>query len=135
MRHGYVFLITVLLVGAIATIVVTSLLFIAVNNSRTTLILQQSALSHSYATSCAELALRSIRLDGGYGGNETVTMPRGNCKIFAVSVSGDDGRSVCVEGVSGATKRRMEVLLSSVLPSVVVTSWQEVPVITQCPTS
>lgn len=135
MRNGYVFLATVLLVGAIATAVVTSLLFIAVNGSRTTLVLQQSSLSHSYAMTCAEIALRSMRSNGSYAGSETVTMANGTCTVYAISATGDDGRVVCVEGTSGATKRRMEIVLSSLIPSVAITSWQEVPQITLCPTS
>jgi hypothetical protein len=134
-RGGYVFLITVLLVGAIAIAVVTSLLFLATNTARSALTLQQSSLSHSYAVSCAELALRSLRTSANYAGDETVSMPHGTCKIYDVQGSGYENLAVCVEGVSGSTTRRMELTVASVLPSVSVSSWQEVPVITLCPTT
>lgn len=134
-RPGYVFLITVLLVGGIATAVVTSLLFIAVNSGRSALTLQQSSAAYSYAMSCAEIALRNLRIDGAYAGNETVAMPLGNCHIYAVGGSGNEDRVICTEGTSGTVERRMEVEINVIIPSILLKSWREVPAIELCPTS
>lgn len=131
-RQGYVFLVTVLIIGIVAVLIVSSLLFIATNAARTGLTLETSGRALNFASTCMESALLSLHTDGAYAGNETQTFTYGSCRVLAVGGSGNGQRTICTEGLSGSTTRRLEVTISRIIPSIRVVSWQEVPSFTLC---
>lgn len=131
-RPGYAFLVTVLIIGAVSTAVVTSLLLLATSSVKSTLSLQQSAGAFSYARTCAERAIRSMRADGNYGGNETVSFSDGSCRVLTVGGIGNGQRTLCTEGTVGGVTRRVEIVLGQLLPSASVLLWREVADFTLC---
>lgn len=134
-RGGYVFLVTVLIVGAVATTVVSSFLLLATTSMRTTLLFEQSAQALASAQTCIERALRELRLDGGYAGNVVSSLSSSSCRILPIAGEGNEDRSVCTEGRSGSAVRRLEVMISDILPSTSISSWREVPAFTLCPST
>ncbi|HAI97960.1 TPA: hypothetical protein DCL30_00250 [Candidatus Peribacteria bacterium] len=131
-RCGYVFLLSVLFVGVIAVAITATMLmlgWLAIANSQ---IMQQSSKALTLAETCAEHALLQLYEDNTYDGLESVTNSDGICAILRVGGAGNENRTVCIEGTSGASTRRLEIVLQRLLPSVLVYSWQEVKVFTSC---
>ena len=129
---GYIFLLSVLVVGAISLAITTSVLLLSTSAARTGLSLRNSTESLALAQACAEHALLALRSDSGYVGNETLAIGNGTCEILSVGGTGNENRTVCTEGVRGDTARRLEILIIRLLPRVTITSWQEVTDFVSC---
>lgn len=132
LQGGYAFLIAVIVIGAIALAVTGSLLLLSVSAGRNALTVERSARAFSFARTCAEHALLKLSEGTGYIGNEDLVYPEGSCSILTVGGSGNENRTLCVEGEAGGVVRRIEILLQRVLPSVRVYSTREVDIFTSC---
>jgi|CXWL01.1.fsa_nt_gi hypothetical protein len=132
-RPGYIFLVTVLMIGAIASTTLLSLLLLGWAAEQNGYLQVQSQQAFEYAETCAERAIRSVRLDPTYVGDETFTFGASNCTIHLIGGTGNIDRSICVESLSGRVVRRMEIDIARLFPSVVVRSWQEVTAFSLCP--
>ena len=131
-RKGYIFLISVLFVSAVAVSVLGSYLLLSIASLENGVTFQASNQALENAQTCAERGLMSLFLDSGYTGNETVSLSNGSCEILTPGGFGNDNRTLCVEGLSGAHTRRVEIVLERLLPSIQVYSWAEVATITSC---
>lgn len=131
-RKGYVFLISVLFVSAVAVSVLGSYLLLSIAALENGVTFQASTQALENAQTCAERGLMSLFLDSGYTGTQTFTLTDGTCSILQPGGFGNDNRTLCLEGVSGAHTRRIEIVLERLLPSIQVYSWQEVATITSC---
>ena len=131
-RPGYIFLISILMIGVVAMAAMTSLLLISIGIARSGLALQQSVQASALAHTCAERALLSLWKDSGYSGNEALVFAEGECDVLRTNGTGNENRSVCIEGRTGETVRRFEILIGRVLPSIQITSWREVDNFTAC---
>jgi hypothetical protein len=104
---GYVFLVGVLVIGAIAAATTMSLLLLgwaAEQNGRT---IEESARAVEIARACAERTLRTLRSNLAYAGNETLSLYGGQCVIRPINGSGNEQRIVCIEGRYGVVYRRL----------------------------
>lgn len=131
-RKGYIFLISVLFVSAIAVSVLGSYLLLSIASMENGITLQASMQALENAHACAERGLMNLFLDSAYAGQETVTLTDGNCYILQPGGFGNEDRTICVEGIYGTHARRMEIVIERVLPSIQVYSWQEVASISSC---
>lgn len=131
-RPGYVFLISILFVSAIVLSAIGSYTLISIGSLQNGITFQASAQALENAHTCAESGLMQLFLDNGYTGNESVTLDEGSCEILQPGGYGNESRTLCVEGMSGDHTRRMEIVISRLLPSIQVFSWQEVATITAC---
>ncbi|MDO8468651.1 MAG: hypothetical protein Q7S29_02730 [Candidatus Peribacter sp.] len=131
-RGGYIFLLSIIMVGAVAVATLSSLLMIGVGSMQIGFTVRQSEQARSLAQTCAERALRSLWEDTAYAGTEELSFVEGQCDILRVGGSGNENRSVCAEGRVGSTVRRYEILLERVLPSIQVSAWREVDQFTAC---
>ena len=131
-RSGYVYLISVLFVSAIAVSALGSYLLLSIASLENGITFEASSQALENAQTCAEQALMELFLDSGYTGGQTVTLSNGTCDILQPGGFGNTNRTLCTEGISGAHTRRIEIVLSQLLPSIQVYSWQEVASITAC---
>jgi hypothetical protein len=132
-HKGYVFLVTVLMVGAIASATLLSLLLLgwaAMQNGALSMYSQQAL---EYANTCAERSLRSLRLDPTYNGEKRFWFGPDSCYTRLIGGAGNYNRTLCTEGVSFNVTRRLEIKIKRLYPTVQIESWQEVPAFTQCP--
>lgn len=133
-RPAYIFLITVLVVGAIASASATSLVILGIARQQTSLTAIQSAQALEFARTCGERAVLSLRANLAYDGGGTVTFPEGSCTIQHLGGFGNDERGICTIGRAGNAVRRLEMNVLRVLPTTAVTSWDEVTAFTRlCP--
>jgi|GEM_PF-1411053 len=131
-RSGYIFLFSVIMIGAISLATLGSLLLIGIGSLQIGATVEQSEQARSLAQTCTERALRSLWEDATYVGNENIPLPEGECDILPVGGSGNENRAVCTEGRVGFTVRRYEILLKRILPSTQVYSWREVEQFAAC---
>lgn len=131
-RDGYAFLVTVLVVGVMATATATSLMLLGWAAEQNGLLVQRSGQAEQYAKGCMERALRSIRVDPSYAGGETVSFARGSCVILPVSGDGVNDRRVCVEGFSGNATKRFQLRAYQIFPAMKISSFEEVSDFTLC---
>ncbi len=125
-RPAYIFLITVLVIGAIASASATSLILLGIARQESSLTALRSAQAMEFARTCAERALRSLRADLSYDGGQTVSFPEGSCIIRHLNGGGNEGRAICTQGQSDTTIHRLEISIARVLPATQITSWKEV---------
>lgn len=132
-RPGYVFLVTVLVIGVIATVTATSLMLLGWAAEQNGLLVSQSAQAFEYAQTCSERALKNLRDDPAYAGSGTIQFDSGSCTIHAIGGQGNDERTICSEGASGGNIRRLEIRITRLYPSILVRSWREVGSFSICP--
>ncbi len=131
-RSGYILLITILIIGAIASAILSSMLLLGISSTQVSFSVQQSQQALAAAQACAEYALLKLRQDPTYAGNEFRTLGIDQCEVLTVGGIGNNNRSLCTEGTSGDAIRRLEIAVSQILPQTQVYSWQEVSVFTLC---
>ena len=145
-RKGYVLLLTVLVVGVMASASAIAIILLGLGIERNAFSFQLSTQALSNAWSCAENAILSLQEDLEYEGNETLSLTYGydngnggvaydttDCIVYPISGQDNEDRTICTEGTFGNfTTRRLEVQVSRVLPSTVIESWKEVSTITNC---
>ncbi len=132
-RSGYVLLLSVLIIGVIAAVVLPSLLFLGMNAGQVSVAIGESSQALAAAQGCAEYALLKLRDAEAYTGNETLSLNQETCSIRSIGGIGNEHRLLCVQGQAGDTIRRMEIIVDQVFPQITIDSWQEVSSFTLCP--
>ena len=132
-RKGFIFLVSVLVIGSIAADIAISLVLLGVAALQRGISVVQSAQAYEYAQTCAERAIRRLQTDLSYDGGEVITFSSGTCSIAHTGGSGNTDRVLCVRGVSGQATRSVEISIAHVYPNVKVVSWGEVESFFRCP--
>lgn len=125
-RGGYVFLISVLFVGAIAMSTAATLVVLGVGSMKSSITTMQSMQAMHNAETCVERALQSLRASASYVGNETLTLASSTCVLLPIGGSGNLNRTICAKGIVGNIVRRVEVQVAELRPVGEINSWQEV---------
>jgi len=131
-RNGYTFLLSVLFIGGIAVTVSGTMLLLSWLTLHTGETLARSAKAFELAMTCAEHGLLELFEDGNYGGYEELVLGNETCSVLPVGGAGNENRTLCTEGRSGDTTRRLEIVVQRLLPSIRIYSWQEVDIFTFC---
>lgn len=131
-HSGYIFLVTVLVLGAMAATTALSQLLLGWAAEENGILLAQSTQALEYARTCAERTIYNLRLDPTYAGERTFNLTRGSCSVQSVGGAGNLDRTICVSGSSGNTVRRFDILIAQLFPRVLISSWREVTTSTLC---
>ncbi len=122
-----------LIIGVIASTVVSSLLLLGNESSIGSAAVEQSSSAFSIAQGCSEAALQKLRTIPNYTGSETIVFDtNAQCQILAIGGTGNENRFICAEGQVGDSIRRIEIIVSQVLPDTQIYSWKEVQIFTLC---
>lgn len=132
-RPGYIFLISVLVVGAIAIATTSSLILLGISAEQSGQAVVYANQARELSETCAERALRSLRADSSYTGNESFTLTGGTCQINTIAGSGNANRYLCTQGTSGQSVRKLQITIAQVLPTTRIDTWKEVNTFTLCP--
>jgi len=132
-RPGYVFLLTVLVTGVIASTSALSLMLLAWAAEQNGYLFWESTQAYEYAQACAERTLRTLRSDLSYAGGETFSFAHGTCTVRPLGGSGNNDRALCVDATVGSALRRIEIVSSQIRPTTLISSWEEVGSFTRCP--
>jgi hypothetical protein len=124
-QGGFMVLLAVLVVGAVALAVALSLLRGGADIQRSTLATQQAAQARQLADACAEEALAQIQSLSTFTGTATVTLGAGSC-TYTVTSPGGTTRTITTSGTVNGNVRKLQ-LSATIGTSISVTSWQDVP--------
>lgn len=126
-EKGYITLLITLFLVAIGGAVAGSLILSGLGFSKTSLALDQSNQAKALANACMEEALQKLRETVYYTGSETLTLTTGSCQIQTVAGTGNSNRTVQTTAAVGTVQRKVKVVVTTVHPTIVISSWQEVP--------
>lgn len=121
---GYATLVSILVIGAIGLSVVTSLILLGANSSRTSFAIEQGNQAKSLANACAEEALQQIWNLDTFSGTGNLTFGQGSCSF--VVTSDVVPKTIVATGTVDTTVRRVSIIVDSLHPYVHTLSWQEI---------
>ncbi len=124
-QEGYIIFFSVLIVGAIATVIGISVLLLGLGVSRTSLALQQSRQANQLVNACLEEALQEINDSAPYTGTDTLILGQGTC-TYVVTNEGGQNRSIVASSTVDTIVRKASVSIDAINPQINITSWQEV---------
>jgi hypothetical protein len=124
-RRGYIALISVLLIAAIGSAVMISVIASGVLATKTDFALQQSGSARILASSCAEEALQKILETSTTTGNGNLTIASGTCSYIITSTGGQNV-TISATGILGTISSKIKVILATTTPGITLSSWEEV---------
>lgn len=124
-QDGYVALLSVLVVGAVATAIGVTLLVLGADSQRETLVTQQSVQARGLADACIEEALQQLHDNTSFTGTNNLTLATGSC-TYTVASTGPSTRTVTTTATVGNVVRKAAVYVTMSSSSISITSWQEV---------
>lgn len=124
LKRGYIALMSVILMGALGVAVMISVISQGITSSKTELSLQQSGQARVLATACVEEALQIILETATTSRTANLTLGTGSCTYSITKPAS----SVIINstGNYGTLVKRVQVILSTSSPSIVLSSWQDV---------
>lgn len=134
LKNGYILVITVLFIGAILVATTVSLLALGWAAEQNGVVYSNTNQALEAAQGCMGIALDKMRKNGSYAGFETYVFPGnlGSCEILSIQGGGYSNRTICTEGTSGDTTRRLRMKVSAFLPLVVISEAEEIPAVGTC---
>lgn len=122
---GYVTLLSVLILGAVAVLISTSVILLGLGSSRTSLSLTNSAQAKALANACAEEALQQIHDNKYYEGTGNLSLGDGDCEYSVISL-GVQNREINSTGNVSNVTRKVKITIDQITSEINVSSWQEV---------
>jgi len=122
---GYVGLLTILLIGAVGTVIATSTILLGLAISRSSFAQVQSSQAKTLANACIEEALLQINGHVPFTGIGTLTMDSGWCD-YSVTAGVGQNRTVSSRGFIGTIVRKVSVTVTRIRPTMLAT-WSEIP--------
>jgi len=124
-NKGYIALISVILMAAIGSALMISLIASGIDASKTDFSLQQAGSARSLASSCTEEALQIILETSTTTGSGNLTVASGTCSYFITSINGQN-ITINATGVLGTVTRKIQVVIATTTPGISLSSWEEV---------
>ncbi len=124
-EEGFATLVSVLLVGAVASAIAVSLLLGGVRSAKSGIILTQLVQARALATACAEVTLQSLHDNLSYSGTVALTLGEGTCSA-TLTVGTGTLRTITSSGTVGTVVQKMTVQTSALTPRITLSSWQDV---------
>lgn len=124
-KNGYVILLTVLMVGAVAVTAASALLLLAVDSSKNSALSVDSRVARLLADACAEEALEIVRESSVSSGYGSLSLGEGSCGYFITKLGGQK-RSILASSTIAEATRSVVIGLDRIFPAIRVTYWREV---------
>jgi len=122
-QSGVAILISVLIIGALAFVVVISTMAIGVSVYQSSFDLQRGVQVRGLSNVCFQEAIKQIIESGSASGN--ITLSTGICNYTILNLGGDD-REIRSEGQAGDYYNRVKIIIDQISPSINITSYEEV---------
>lgn len=122
-NKGFIALITVLIIFAIALLIGLSLALLSISEAFMGLKKTQSSQAYYLANLCAEQALIRLKEDINYPGGEIIEAVGGSCQIFPI----EGNWTVKISSDFQNQTKKIKIVVDQVNPEMAISSWQEVP--------
>ena len=124
-KNGFVTMFSVLIFGAVALAISSSVLLLGLGASKTSFIIEQSAKAKSLANLCAEASLQEIRNSTSFTGINTINIGLDFC-TYTVVDDGGENRTLSINSSVDTIVRKILITIDQINPSINIKSWQEV---------
>jgi hypothetical protein len=124
-QAGYVALLTVLIVGAVAATIATTLLSTGADSQRTALVVQQAKQAHALAVACGQEAVQAIHDNIAFSGTNTLSLGTGSCS-YTITQPTTTTRAIAVSGTVDTVVRKLTATATIGTTTVTLGSWKEV---------
>lgn len=125
-QKGFIALLSVLILSAVATAIAVSLLFLGTTASQTIRTREASLGARELANACADEALEQIRESTSFTGTNSLTIGGGSCDYTVTAQSGEN-RTITAVGTLNTVVRKISITIDQINPTIRVTQWEEVP--------
>jgi hypothetical protein len=123
--RGYIALLSVVVLGIVGVSIMLSVILSGITALKTDLALQQSSQVRSAASSCGEEALEKILETGTTTSSGNLTLGSSTCSYAITSQNGQNIK-INATGMQGTLMSKVQILIATTSPSIVLSSWQEV---------
>lgn len=123
-NNGYVILLTVLVVGAVAVTAAAALLIVGVDSAKNANLKVSSHSAGLLADACAEEALEVIRESLSFSGYGSLGLGESGCSYFITKLSGQN-RTIVASSTVGGAARAVRIKIDRMFPIISIVSWQE----------
>ncbi len=124
-NSGYIALLSVIIVGAIATAIAVTFTLLGIGLSATSFAQEQSAQARGLTNACLEEGLQQIRTSTVYTGSGNLNIGQGTCS-YTVTNLGGSNRLVIASSTVGTIIRKVQTNVTAITPSITTNSWLEV---------
>jgi hypothetical protein len=124
-NNGYIVLLSVLLVGAVASAIVITSLTLGLDRSRTAFTALNSTQALMLAETCAEVSLQEIDNDNTFTGSATLNPPEGECQYTVVDIA-EGVKEIRARGEKHNNIRKVLIETQELDPEIIISSWKEV---------
>ena len=124
-QSGYIALLSVIIVGAMAVTVAVTFLLVGLSWSQTSFDLVQLNQSKALANACAEEALQQIRSATAFTGSGNLNLGQGTC-AYTVTAGSGQNRTISTSGTVGNMTRKVQISITAITPLIIISSWQEI---------
>lgn len=124
-KNGYITLISVLIVGAIATVVAVTYLMLGYGSMQSGQVITQSKQAEFFADACVEEALQQIRDSVPFTGTGSLSFSEGECNYEVVNLGGKN-RQINATGIIENVVRKVKVSVDAISPAINLSDWREV---------
>lgn len=121
-ERGFIALITVLIISALALMVGIGLGLRAIDEMEMGSQRSRSSETYYLANLCAEDALMKLKENSSYSGDETINIGNGSCTILPV----EGNWTVKISASSDNQVKKMRLIISQIQPQMIIDSWEEV---------
>jgi hypothetical protein len=116
---------TVLILGSIAAVVASLMLFQSADNAVVAKVLREGKKAEYAAMACGEVALEKLRLSTAYVGNETITISGTlTCSIGTIT-NASGVYTVPASAVVGDSTKRLIITVGTITTTLNITGWKE----------
>lgn len=121
-EYGYISLISTLVIGAVASVVVLTMLWLSIVGAQNNQIRKDGFESRVVADACSEYALQQIRNDGNITGTGTLNIGNGSCS-YTITTGGGESRTIESQGVVGETEVNSVITITAIYPLIQIANW------------
>ncbi|MDO8265303.1 MAG: hypothetical protein Q7T34_02955 [Candidatus Parcubacteria bacterium] len=121
-QQGFIALITVLIISAVALMIGLDVSLFSIGEANMSSKKIQSSQSYYLANLCAEKALRELRKNSAYQGNENLVFPEGQCSILPI----EGNWIIKVSADSLNQVRKIKITVGQLDPKITIISWIQV---------
>lgn len=122
-QRGVAILISVLIIGAAASVSALMVLYHALSTNESARVGQYGVQSMSIADGCAERALLELQSNNAFTGGATETINGQTCSYTVTNLSGSSKQIDTSATVSSSTTR-VRVIVNQLNPQLIVESWR-----------
>ncbi len=125
LQDGYVALLAVLMVGAIALSVATALLLTGTDSQRTALVVQQARQARSLAIACGQEAAQAVHDNIAYHNSGSLSQGQGSC-TYSVTLTSATTRTITATGTVGSVVQKVTATATVGASTMTLSGWKEV---------